>query len=114
MLRNYLFGAVNLAKNADSESILIPDLEFHLIHAQLSHFKKGSGEKVVILRADMNLSVHIDNLKKDISILSKGPMQGLDNTTLYPETKYSINFTGQGDKSLFKFTLQWKQQLVIC
>ena len=33
----------------------------------------------------MNLSVHIDNKKKDISILGEGPTQGLDDTTLIAE-----------------------------
>ena len=30
----------------------------------------------------MSSSVHVDNLKKDILILGKGPTQGLDDTTL--------------------------------
>ena len=33
----------------------------------------------------MSSSVHIDNKKKDILILGKGPMQGLDDTTLAAE-----------------------------
>ena len=36
----------------------------------------------------MNSSVHFDNNKKYISILSEGLMQGLDNTTLTSERKY--------------------------
>ena len=40
----------------------------------------------------MGSSPHIDNKKKDISILGKGPTQGLEHT-LTAEKLYSINFT---------------------
>ena len=41
----------------------------------------------------MSSSVHINNKKKDILILSKGSTQGLDDTTLTAEAQYSINFS---------------------
>ena len=41
----------------------------------------------------MSSSVHVDNERKDILILGKGPTQGLDDTTLTAEVKYPINFT---------------------
>ena len=40
----------------------------------------------------MSSSVHFDNKKKDISILGKGPTQGLEYT-LTADKMYSINFT---------------------
>ena len=40
----------------------------------------------------MSFSAHIDNKKKDILILGKGPTQGLEHT-LTAEKMYSINFT---------------------
>ena len=40
----------------------------------------------------MSSSAHIDNQKKDILILAKGPTQGLEHT-LTAETMYSINLT---------------------
>ena len=40
----------------------------------------------------MSSSLHINNIGKDILILGKGPMQGLDYTTLTIERKFSINF----------------------
>ena len=39
----------------------------------------------------MSSSVHANNKNKDILILGKGRTQGLDNTTLTAEAKYSIN-----------------------
>ena len=41
---------------------------------------------------DMSSSAHIDNKKKDILVLGKGPTQGLEHT-LTAEKMYSINFT---------------------
>ena len=40
----------------------------------------------------MSSSAHIDNNKKDILVLGKGPTQGLQHT-LTSEKMYSINFT---------------------
>ena len=40
----------------------------------------------------MSFSTHIDNKKKDLLVLGKGPKQGLEHT-LTAEKMYSINFT---------------------
>ena len=50
------------------------------------------GQKVLILEADMSFSAHIDNNKKDILVLGKGPTQELEHT-ITAEKMYSINFT---------------------
>ena len=50
------------------------------------------GQKVLILEADMSFSAHIDNNKKDILALGKGPTQELEHTVT-AEKMYSINFT---------------------
>ena len=52
----------------------------------------GFGQNVLIFGADMSSSAHIDNKKKDILVLGKGPTQGLEHT-LTAEKMYSINFT---------------------
>ena len=46
-----------------------------------------------IFGADMSSSEHVDNKNKDILILGEGQIQGLDDTKLRAERKYSINFT---------------------
>ena len=51
------------------------------------------GKNVIISGVDMSSSVHIDNEKKDILILGKGPTHRLDDTMLTVETKYSISFS---------------------
>ena len=49
----------------------------------------------------MSSSTKIDNTKNDISILGKGPAQGLEHT-LSAEKMYSINFTEKKQKILFE------------
>ena len=44
----------------------------------------------------MSLSVHVDNKKKDILILGKGPTKGLDDTAITAEIKCHISFTQSG------------------
>ena len=53
---------------------------------------------VITFGANMNSSVHIDNKGRYILILGEGLKQGLDDTTLAAETKYSFNFT-QSDRN---------------
>ena len=48
----------------------------------------GFGQNVLIFRVDMS-SAHIDNKKKYILVLGKGPTQGLEHT-LTAEKMYSI------------------------
>ena len=63
----------------------------------------------------MSSSSHIDNKKKDILVLEKGQIQGLDHT-LTAEKMFSINFTitkkkqktNKQNKKL-KLALQWSK-----
>ena len=50
------------------------------------------GKYVIIFGVDMSSSAHVNNKKRDISILGEDPTQELDNKTLTAERKYSINF----------------------
>ena len=64
----------------------------------------GFSQNVLIFGVDMSSSAHIDNKKKDILVLGKGPTQGLEHT-LTAEKKYSMKFMVT-KKILFKFALQ--------
>ena len=55
-------------------------------------FNNGIGRNVITFAVEMSLSTKIDNRKKDILILAKGPTQGLEHT-LSVENIYTINFT---------------------
>ena len=67
-------------------------MELDLIEDQVFHLQFGFGQNVLIFGVDMSSSAHIDNKKKDILVLGKGPTQGLEHT-LTAEKMYSINFT---------------------
>ena len=54
-------------------------------------------KNIIIFGVDMSSSTKIDNRKKDILILGRGPMQGLENM-LSAEKMYSINFTKKNKK----------------
>ena len=60
----------------------------------------GFGQNILIFGADMSSSAHIDNKKKDILVLGKGPTQGLEQT-LTAEKMYSISFTVTKKKFCF-------------
>ena len=60
-------------------------------HGSFSFSGTGLGKNVIIFGVDMSSSTKIDNKKKDILILGKCPMQGLEHT-LSAEKMYSINF----------------------
>ena len=53
----------------------------------------GFGQNIIVFVADMISSIHVDNKKKDILILGRGPAQGLGEHSLTAENMYSINFT---------------------
>ena len=91
---NYLFGLVELTKNADPDKSNYSDYGKIFYSRSEFSFTDGSvGKNVIIFWADMSSSVHIDNRNKDILILGEGQPQRLDDTTLKEEAKCPINFT---------------------
>ena len=91
-LENCLFGSAKLTKNADIDKY--GDSGYGIGFDRETSFLIGNeiGKNVIIFGVDMSSSRKIDNRKKDISILCKGPMQGLEHM-LSTEKMYSINFT---------------------
>ena len=77
MSENSLFGAVKLTKHVDVGL-------YNYSGYGIGFNRKGSysigdevGRNVIIFGVDISSSSHIDNMKKDILILGKGPAQGL-------------------------------------
>ena len=92
-LKNWLFGAVTLTKNADIDKYGYSGYGIRFDRRSSFSFPGGRfGSNVIIFGVDMNSSAHIDNKKKDVLILGKGLIQGLEYT-LTTEKMYSINFT---------------------
>ena len=96
-VQNALFGAVSLTKTADVKKYKYSG--YGIAFDRTSRFSFpgcGNGQNVIIFVVDMNSSIHVENKRKDILILEKGPTQGLGK-----EKMYSINFS----KDYIKFCL---------
>ena len=92
-IKNCVFGAVTLTKNAGIEKYKYSGYGIGFDRRSIFSFPRGGfGQNVLIFGADVNTSTHIDNKKKGILVLGRGPTQGLEST-LTAEKMYSINFT---------------------
>ena len=95
-LKNSLFGAVTLTKNADIDKYGYSGYGIGFDRRSRFSFPSGGfGQNILIFGVDMSSSAHIDNKKKDILVLGKGPTQGLEHT-LTAEKMYSINLIVTG------------------
>ena len=91
-LENCLFGAVTLTKNADISKSKYSGYGIGFdIHGSFSFPVTGLGRNARIFGVGMSSSTKIDDRRKDILILGKGQMQGLEHT-LTAEKMYLINF----------------------
>ena len=105
-LKNCLFGAVTLTKNADIDKYGYSGYGIGFDRRGSFSFPGGGfGQNVLIFGADMSSSTHIDN-KKDILVLGKEPTQGLEHT-LTAEKMYSFNFTVA--RKMFYFSLHYNR-----
>ena len=92
-LENCLFAPVTLTKNTDIDKYKYSAYGIGFDRRSSFSFpRSGFGQNVLIFGADMSSSAHIDNKKKYILALGKGPTQGLEHR-LPAEKMYSINFT---------------------
>ena len=89
-LKNCLFGAITLTKNADIEKYWYSGYGIGFDRRSSFSFPVGGfGQNVLTFGADMSSSAHIDNKKKNILVLGVGPTQGLEHTVT-AEKMYSI------------------------
>ena len=92
-IKNGLFGAVTLTKNADTEKYKYSGYGIGFDRRSSFSFpNSGFGQNALIFRADISSFIHIDNKKKDKLVLGRGPTQELEST-LTAEKMYCINFT---------------------
>ena len=97
-LENCLFGAVSLTKHVDIIQYENSRYGIGFDGKGEFSFGNGFGRNCIILGADMSSSVHTNNKTKNILVLGKDFVQGLDNTTVCAEKLYSINFTENNKK----------------
>ena len=76
-LENCLFESVKLTKNADIDKYRYSGygigFDRETVPGKSFSFGNETGKNVIIFEVDMSLSSKIDNRKKDILILDKGP-----------------------------------------
>ena len=91
-LKNSLFGTAKITKNASLDKYCNSgyDISFDMRRSFWMWNSSEISKNVTVLFTDMSLSLHIDNKKKDISILGKSQMQWLHDTTLTAEAEESI------------------------
>ena len=84
-------GAIKITKNTDIDKCASSGYETGFDrHGSFSFPGTRLGRNVIIFGVDMSSSKKINNRKKDILILGKGPTQGLEHT-LSAKKMYSIN-----------------------
>ena len=97
-LENCLFGSAKLIKNPDIDKYKYSGYGIGFDRKGEFSFGNGFGQNITIFGADMSSSIHSTNKTKNILVLDKYFVQGLDNTTVYAEKLYSINFTKTNTK----------------
>ena len=91
------FCLVKLTKNPDIDKYKYSDYGTGCDRRDEFSFGDGFGQNVIIMGADMSSFVHANNKTKNIFIVGKYK----DDTTIYAEKLYSIDFT----KTNIKFCL---------
>ena len=88
-----MFGTVILTKKSDINKYQYSSYGIGFGRKSSFSFPGGGfGENSITFGVDMSSSVHVDNNKKHILILGKGPTQGFEHT-LTAEKMYCINVT---------------------
>ena len=101
-LKSSLFGAVRITKNANIDKYQCSVYGIGFDRKSSFSLQGGRfGQNIIIFGPDMSFSVHVDNKKKDILIIGKGPTQVLEHT-LTAEKMYSTNFTMTRKKNCLK------------
>ena len=94
IFKDWWFGGVKLAKNSGLNKYEYSGFGIGF-SSEFSLPDSSVGKNIVIFGVDMSSSVHVDNKKKDILIIGKGPSQGLDNTTLKQKLNIQLIFQDQ-------------------
>ena len=82
-LENCLFGAVSLNEDVDVDQYRYSGYGIGFDRRGRFSFGNGFGRNVIIWGAYMSSSVHANNKTRNILVLAKDFIQGIDNTTIY-------------------------------
>ena len=79
-LESCLFGAYNLKKHPDIDQYKFSGYDTGVDRNGPFSLRNEIGRNLIIFRVNMSSSLYIDNKKKYVLILGKGPTQGLEHT----------------------------------
>ena len=100
-----MFGTVSLTPHVDIDYYKYSRYGIGLDRKGEFSFGNGFGRNAIILGGDRSSSVHANNRKKNLLVLGKNFIQGLNNTTIYAEKLYSINFTENNVVAMIFFNI---------
>ena len=94
-----MFGAINLTKNSDIDKYKCSGYAIGSdAKGTFSHPTGSFAQNVIIFGADLNSSKHANNRTKNILVLGKDFVQGIDGTKIYAEKTHSLNFSESRSK----------------
>ena len=97
-MENCLFGAVSLTKHTDIDQYKYSGYGIGFDRRGQFSVGNGFGRNAIIFEADMSGSAHANNKARNILVLGKDFVQGIDNTIIYAEKLHSISFTENNKK----------------
>ena len=98
-VRNALFGAMQITKNADTSKYKYKVYGICFDEGGLFSIENiNDGRDVIIFGVHENSVIHSNNKANNIFIMGDGFAQGINDTTLYAEKMYSRNFTQPSTK----------------
>ena len=98
-IQNALFSAMEINKNADTSKYAYKG--YDICFDEGGSFSKGNinnGQNVLIFGVGESSLVHANNKANNIYVIGDLFVQGINDTTLYAEKKYSQNFTQPSKK----------------
>ena len=97
-IQNALFGAMQIAKNADTSKYIYESEEFTHVRKRGNFNDTTTGRNVIIFGVDMSFSKHANNKVNSIYVMGKDYIQKINDTKIYAEKMYYRNFTDPGKK----------------
>ena len=105
-VQNALFGAIEITKNANTSKYKYKGYGICLDEsASFSHVRKEGNfnhttlaRNVIIFGVGMSFSKHANNKANNIYVIGKDYIQKINDTAIYAEKMFYINFTDPGKK----------------
>ena len=114
-VQNGLFGAVKISKNVNTSHYKYEG--YGICFDGESSFSFGNridAKYVIIFGVNTSNSSHSTNKTQNTYVLEKDFVQGINNTTIYAEKVYKINFTEQSKKFVLSLHYNGDNSYLFC